>query len=327
MKVDHDAVVLLQMGGPERLEDVQPFLYNLFTDPDIIQLPTPMRPLQPSLARLISRRRAPLVVPRYKQIGDGRGGASPIGKLTDRQARALTGRLGIPVHVCMRYTPPRAQAVAEELANDHARRILLLPLYPHWSGSTTGSSVRDFTRAAKNAKLSASARLVQRWGSHPGYVQLLAQTCLEAASEPKRGHLVLSAHSLPEKYVRRGDPYPKEIEETAKLVEGRLSNAFASVRQGFQSAVGPVKWIGPQTGTHIETLAKEGASHLTLAPLGFVSDHIETLYDLDILYTRQAEALGLKVTRARSFNDDPRFIEVLADLAQGPSSKVDPWTA
>jgi ferrochelatase len=275
---------------------------------------------------MISRRRAPLVVPRYEQIGDRKGGASPIGKLTQKQAQALSKRFGVPVHVCMRYTAPRAQAVVEELARDHSRRVLLLPLYPHWSGSTTGSSVRDFTRAAKEAKLVASVRLVQRWGSHPGYVNLLAQTCQDATSG-KDGHLVLSAHSLPEKYVRRGDPYPKEVQETARLVETRLTGSFASVRQGFQSAVGPVKWIGPQTGSHIEELAKAGASHVTLAPLGFVSDHIETLYDLDILYKSQAEGLGLKVSRARSFNDDPRFIDVLADLAQGPSSKVEPWTA
>ncbi|HEX2066214.1 MAG TPA: ferrochelatase [Candidatus Thermoplasmatota archaeon] len=163
MKMGHDAVVLLQMGGPETLDDVQPFLNNLFADPDIIQLPAPLRPLQPSLARLVSRRRAPKVIPRYEAIGEGRGAASPIGRWTARQARALADRLAAPVHVCMRYTPPRAQAVVQELAADHSRRVLLLPLYPHWSGSTTGSSVRDFARAAKAARLDATASLVRSW--------------------------------------------------------------------------------------------------------------------------------------------------------------------
>lgn len=323
----HDAVVLLQMGGPARLEDVQPFLQSLFADPDLIQLPTPLRPLQPRLAQLIARRRTPGVLPRYAAIGDGKGGASPIGMWTARQARALSSRLALPVHVCMRYSAPRVEAVVAELAADHSRRVLLLPLYPHWSGSTTGSSVRDFVRAAGAARLAATASLVRSWESHPGYLDLLAATCLEATPTPAGAHLVLSAHSLPEKYALRGDPYPVQVQETARQVASRLAGAFASVRQGFQSAVGPVKWLGPQTGEHLQALAGEGARHVTLAPLGFVSDHIETLYDLDRLYTQQAQALGMEVRRARSFNDDPRFIEVLADLAQGPSAQVAPWTA
>lgn len=322
-----DAVVLLQMGGPAHLDDIEPFLRNLFADPDIIRLPPFIRPFQPRLARRIARRRAPHVRPRYEQIGAGDGRASPILDLTRRQADGLARRLGVPVHVCMRYVPPRADEVVRALQADGARRVLLLPLYPHWSGSTTGSSLRDFARAAHRAGLEAEVHLVRDWGDHPTYVDVLAATCRETAdaADATGGdlHLVLSAHSLPEKYVRRGDPYRYQVERTTALLRGRLDGSFASIRQGFQSAVGPVKWIGPETQQHIDRLARAGADAVALAPLGFVTDHIETLYDIDSRYRDQAEAHGMAVHRVPSLNDRPDFLDCLADLARGPTETLE----
>lgn len=323
-----DAVVLLQLGGPERLDDVESFLANLLSDPDVIQLPRPMRPFQKMLGRTIAKRRAHLVKPRYDQIGDGKGGASPILRHTRAQAQALSQRLRIPVHMAMRCSPPRAERVVQDLRASGARRVLLLPLYPHWSGTTTGSALKDFAAACKRQGLKAAVRFIRSWGSHPEYVELLAAMCQEAAPPRQSAHLLLSAHGLPEKYIRNGDPYRKEVEATEHLLKDRLGDTFASVRLGFQSAIGPVKWIGPTTDEQITALAAENASAVALCPLGFVTDHIETLYDLDILYKGQAEARGMNVRRVAAFNDDPRFITLLEHLTTGPTKilEVAAWT-
>lgn len=325
---DLDAVVLLQMGGPERLEDIEPFLRRLFQDPDLIRLPLPMRPLQGRLGRFVARRRAPKVAGRYEAIGGGGGRASPIGELTRRQADGLAERLGVPVHVCMRYSAPGADEAVAALRRAGAQRVLLLPLYPHRSGSTTGSSVRDFLRAARAGGLDAELRVVASWGDHPSYIDVVARTCEEAAAGlHSQSHLVLSAHSLPEKYIRRGDPYRDQVHQTVRLLHERLNGAFASVRQGFQSAVGPAKWIGPETEEHIDALARDGAAAVALAPLGFVTDHIETLYDIDRKYTPQAERLGMAVHRVPSLNDRPDFLDALAEVcADARPLEVDAWT-
>jgi protoporphyrin/coproporphyrin ferrochelatase len=310
------------------LEDVQPFLANLLSDPDVIQLPFVMRPFQKTLGRTIAKRRVHLVTPRYNEIGDGKGSASPILRHTTAQANALSKRLGIPVHVVMRCSAPRADAAVQELYAAGAKRILVLPLYPHWSGSTTGSAVKDFAASCKKHALKAEIRLVRNWGSHPEYVELLAAMCKEAAPNHGSTALLLSAHSLPEKYIRQGDPYRREVEATEALLKQRLGPAFASVRLGFQSSVGPVKWIGPTTDEQVTALGAENAAAVALCPLGFVSDHIETLYDLDIHYKAQAEQHGMKVHRVAAFNDDPRFIALLETLCKGPAEplEVAQWT-
>lgn len=324
---DWDSVVLLQMGGPATLDEIEPFLRSLFSDKDIIRLPRPMRPFQGALARLVARRRAPKVRPRYEAMGNG----SPLQRITAEQAAGLEKRLGAPVHVAMRYTKPWAHEAVAKLQRAGARRVLLLPLFPHYSVSTTESSLHDFARAAQAAKLDADVRFIRSWGAHPGYLDLLARTCeetLRSADGP--AHLVFSAHGVPERYVREGDPYQREVEETARLMRERLAGRFASVQQGYQSGLGPVKWIGPDTQSLVEGHAASGAKTLVLSPLGFVSDHIETMYDMDTLFAGVARERGIGTfLRVPSFNDRPEFADLLADLARGPTEpfEVSRWTS
>lgn len=314
-----DAVVLLQMGGPQALTDIEPFLRRLLADGDIIQLPRSLRRLQPALATWIARRRAPRVRPRYQQIGGG----SPLGANTAAQAAGLARELDVPVHVAMRYTSPSADDAANTLCEDHARRVLLLPLYPHWSRATTGSSLNDFARAAREANVQANLRVIPRWGTFPPYVQLLADMCMRTAKDVgDASALLLSAHGVPDRYTRQGDPYTTEVAQTARLLSARLASAFHPIMQGFQSAVGPVRWATPATETLVDRLAHQGNSAVTFAPLGFVSDHIETLYDIDIVYTGQAQARGLQTHRVPSLNAMPAFIEVLARLTQSETEPL-----
>lgn len=324
-----DAVVLLQMGGPATLDEIQPFLECLFSDKDIIRLPRWMQPFQPALARYVARKRAPKVRPRYEAMGQG----SPLQRITDEQARGLQGVLGVPVHVAMRYTKPWARDVVVRLKAEGARRVLLLPLFPHWSLSTTSSSFKDFARAARDGGLDAELLHVRDWGTHPAYVELAARLCEDAladlrarTSEPV--HLVFSAHGVPVRYVKEGDTYQREVEATAALLQKRLSGPFASVRHGYQSAVGPVKWIGPDTQEVLQGLVDGGAKAVVVSPLGFVSDHIETMYDMDTLYRGFAEERSLLYARADSFNGRKEFSEALAQVARGPAERfeVSRWT-
>lgn len=324
-----DAIVLLQMGGPETLDEIEPFLAKLFADPDIIRLPRWMQPLQPRLARYVARRRAPKVRPRYEAMGGG----SPLRRITLEQADALHRLAGVPVHAAMRYTAPWARDVVARLQRDGARSVLLLPLYPHYSLSTTQSSLRDFAAAA--AGLDARVDFVRDWGAHPAYVDLLAQTCEEARKllrerTKDEATLLLSAHGVPERYILEGDTYQAEVEVTARLVQQRLAGSFPRIRHGYQSAVGPVKWIGPDTAAVLDEEAAAGAQALVVAPLGFVSDHIETMYDMDTLYREQARQRGVThYERAPSFNARPEFARVLhavaRDLAQ--PFEVSRWTS
>lgn len=327
----YDAVVLLQMGGPETLDEIEPFLECLFADPEIIRLPRWMRPLQPWLARRIAKGRAPKVRPRYEAMGHG----SPLQRITDEQARGLEKRLGVPVHVAMRYTKPWARDVAARLKTAGARRVLLLPLFPHWSASTTGSSFKDFAHAAAAEGLAdaCSFHHVREWGVHPSYLDLVERTCDEALAKLRSrtdapAHLVFSAHGLPERYILEGDTYQAEVDASARALQERLSSRFATVRSGYQSAVGPVKWIGPDTEELVAAVANEGGKALVLAPLGFVSDHIETLYDMDTLYREQAAAAGIAYERAPSFNARDDFAAVLEDIVRGPALpfEVSEWT-
>lgn len=326
-----DSVVLLQMGGPATLEEIQPFLERLFMDPDIIRLPAWMRPFQPRLARYVARKRAPKVRPRYEAMGNG----SPLQRITDQQARLLEARLGVPVHVAMRYTKPWAREAVERLKQAGARRVLLLPLYPHYSLSTTASSLRDFAAAAKEGGLDAELRLVRDYGAHPAYLDLVARTAEEALKGLRQAtddpvHLVFSAHGVPERYVREGDTYQREVEASAVLLRERLGSVFSSVAQGYQSAVGPVKWIGPDTEAIVRGLGAAGAKALVVAPLGFVSDHIETMYDMDTLYRQVAREVGIAhYARAPSFNNRADFTDVLALLAHGPAEPFEGsrWTS
>lgn len=316
-----DDVILLQMGGPETLDELEPFLASVFADPDLIQLPRWLSRFQPRLARFVARRRAPRMRPKY----EGMGGGSPLRRETEAQARALErelSRRGRParVHVAMRYAAPRASTAVAAL--DGRKRATLLPLYPHWTRATTGTSVSDFVAAARAAGWRGSLDLVRSFPELPSYLRLLEEQVAEARKadavrDAGAAHLVFSAHGLPKSYVARGDPYAREVEATAARVgAAALRMGYSAWRLGYQSKVGPVEWLRPYTDDVLREAKAAGADAIVAVPLGFVSDHVETLYDLDVLYRGQADALGLRYHRVPAFNDDPRFAAVLADALE-----------
>ncbi|MER3524110.1 MAG: ferrochelatase [Ignavibacteria bacterium] len=312
-------IVLLQLGGPDALENVEPFLYNLFCDPDIIDLPLAFL-FRKRLARFIARKRAPKVQELYKNIG----GRSPILELTNAQARALEDALrpsvDAKVYVAMRYWHPLTEETIERVYADRPSRIILLPLYPHYSRSTTGSSVNEWHRLLRSQKRDPIPTiLIKEYYDHPLYIQAIVQNitaCVEQApvEERSRIHLVFSAHGTPMKLVKEGDPYSHHIRRTVEAVmqAGRFGLPHHLC---FQSKVGPQKWLEPSLEQTIERLAAEKATHLVVIPIAFVSDHIETLSEINIEAREQAEHLGVKFfAMTPGLNTHPVFIRALADL-------------
>lgn len=308
--VKKTAVLLLNLGGPETLEDVEPFLYNLFSDRQIIRLGPAF--LQKVLARLIARRRAPKSRESYRLIGGG----SPIGRITAQQAaaleKALQGNGDFPVRVCMRYWRPGAAQVMAELAGLGVENIIALPLYPHYSKATTGSSLADLQRAARDVAPLMSITQIASWPTHPLYLDCLAERIREgAALFNERPEIVYSAHSLPKKFIDEGDPYVREIEATIAGLEQRTG---LPGRLCYQSRSGPVEWLAPSTPDMLEELAAQGCKNILMVPISFVSDHVETLYEIDMLYRQTARDLGMRLESTRALNDDPLFIGCLRDL-------------
>jgi protoporphyrin/coproporphyrin ferrochelatase len=322
-------VVLLQMGGPAKLDELRPFYQRLFGDPDLIQLPAGIRPVQPMLARALALARTRSMRQRYSQIGGG----SPLLAHTSDLARAVERELAaraepVRVHVAMRYSEPSATTVVADLQARGVQQVVLFPLYPFWSRSTSGSSVTDFRRAASAAHYDGHIEVVPAWGSHPRYTALLIEqiettrAALLAGDWDGPVYLLLSAHGLPVRYVQQGDPYPSQVRQTAATIGSRVSG-FAGWHLGFQSRMGPVQWLGPSTDRVLRDLAALGATAVVAVPFGFVSDHIETLYDLDILYRDEALALGMRhYRRVPSFNADPTFAAFVADLVSQTATEI-----
>jgi len=311
-------VCLLYMGGPETLEDVEPFLAALFEDRDLIRLPGG-RLLQRFIARRIVSRRAPVVRERYTRIGGG----SPLVRITRRQAALLEQALGshgpFRVAVGMRYSEPRTDRALRELREAGARRLVALPLYPHHSSATTGSSFKDLDRALRGHPGLEVTRVAD-FHDHPLYVEALAGTVrrgLEALpgdrTDPAR--VVFSAHSLPRRLVERGDPYQRQVEATVRLVTRALELPGARWDLGYQSRSGPVRWLEPDVLDVVARSAGQGARRLLVVPVSFVSDHIETLHEIDIEMREHALSRGVTdFGRAPALNDDPRFIDALARI-------------
>ncbi|OQX07766.1 MAG: ferrochelatase [Desulfobulbaceae bacterium A2] len=305
------AVVLLNLGGPERLEDVGPFLSQLFADRRIIRLGPAF--LQRPLARLIAWRRTPKSRASYQRIGGG----SPLNRITRQQADALAAALlpvpGMEVAVAMRYWQPRAQPVLASLVSRGVRRIIALPLYPHYSRATSGSSLEDLSEAAVSLLTAPSVTPIRSWADHPAYIACLARRIREGWERCGREGtaLVYSAHSLPQSFIDEGDPYLAELQrsiaavETVTGIKGRLC---------FQSRSGPVRWLAPSTPETLHGLAAEGCRQVLVVPLSFVSDHVETLGEIDIDYHRLAAELGMRLVRTASFNAESDFIACLRDL-------------
>ena len=307
------AIVLMNLGGPDSLEAVEPFLFNLFSDPAIIRVPSFLRL---PLARVIARRRAPTAREIYRQLG----GRSPLLANTEAQARALEAALG-PGHRCfvaMRYWHPMSAQTASEVAEWGAEEIVCLPLYPQFSTTTTASSLAAWRTAAAQLGLDQPSRMVCCYPREPGLIEAIAGLVLPAldaaAQSGTAPRLLLTAHGLPKRIVRAGDPYPDQVEQTAAAVAAALSRPELDWRVCYQSRVGPLEWIGPASDAEIARAGKDRVP-IVVAPISFVSEHSETLVELDIDYRHVAEASGvLSYYRVATVGVEPAFIGALAAL-------------
>ena len=317
-------VLLLNLGGPDSLDAVRPFLYNLFSDREIIRLGPSF--LQKPIAWLISTLRSKKTIGMYRQIGN----RSPILELTTAQARSLeevlnkeTGirRQGseFKVYIGMRYWHPFTKSTVDQILDDNIDRLIVLTLYPHYSKATTGSSVTDFKKYIQGKDLDIN--YINEWYDYPSYIDSLAGLMAEGISEyrEKDFHLLFSAHSLPQSFIDEGDPYLDQIKSTIDRLLKRLSDSpynypDLKYQLAFQSKTGPVKWLEPSTEQAIESLSKSQCKDLFVVPISFVSDHIETLYEIDILYKELAEKHGIKLRRCRALNTSEKFIDAMKQL-------------
>jgi ferrochelatase len=305
------AVVLLNLGGPDSLDAVQPFLFNLFNDPAIIGLPNPFRF---AIAKLISTTRRKEASANYAHMG----GASPLLAETQAQAAALETVLAdrlvgyeTRLFLAMRYWKPFTADAAAAVAAFGADEVVLLPLYPQFSTTTTGSSMRAWRKAYRGG---GRVRTACCYFDEPGFVKAHVRKIretFEAAGRPKGVRLLFSAHGLPEKIIEKGDPYQSQVERTCEAVMAELGAGW-DWQVCYQSRVGPMKWLGPSTPEAIKAAADEGLGVLVV-PIAFVSEHVETLVELDRDYAELAQALGCPVyLRAPALGTEPAFIEGLA---------------
>ncbi|KAI0780182.1 ferrochelatase [Fomes fomentarius] len=311
---------MMNMGGPSTVSETHDFLKNLFSDGDLIPLP-----FQSILAPIIAKRRTPQIEKQYEDIGGG----SPILHYTKLQGERMAAILDElhpataphKSYVAFRYARPLSDETAQQMKADGVKRAVAFTQYPQYSCSTTGSSLNELYRRGKAGEVGDGVEwsVIDRWGTHPGFIEAVAQNIERALAKfpvEKRSDVVLlfSAHSLPMSVVNRGDPYVLEVSATVAAVMDRLghSNPYRLV---WQSQVGPSAWMGMQTGEALKGLARLGRKQVVLVPIAFTSDHIETLYELDLEYAHEARELGVEVHRAESLNDSPVFIRALADLA------------
>jgi ferrochelatase len=313
-------IVALNLGGPGSLDEVEPFLRRLFGDPDVIQLGW-ARPLQPLLARVIARRRAPFSRAAYAQIG----GRSPIAAETKAQATAVAdelGRRGIAATptVAMAAWHPDADEALAELAAHGVTRAVALPLYPHESRTTTGSSLGQL-EAARVRRGGLEIAAIRRYPDAEGFLRAVADRVKEAVAtlppvDRDQVPVLFSAHGLPEVYIQRGDPYLDDVRITVAAVSARLGLG-PRARLCFQSRVGPQRWLGPSTESALDELASAGTKAVVVVPVAFTGEHIETLQEIDILYKERAERAGIvRFARARTVGCHPAFIGALADLVE-----------
>jgi ferrochelatase len=312
-------VLLLNLGGPDRLEDVRPFLYNLFADPEIIRLPFSW--LQSPLAWLISTLRAKKSQENYKEIGGG----SPLRRITEEQAKALEDQLRqrgeeVNVYIGMRYWHPFTEEALSRIKRDQIDRLVILPLYPQFSISTSGSSFRLLEQLweADPALQRIDYTVIPSWYDRPGYLQAMADLIaqeIERAEHPNDVHVFFSAHGVPVSYVEEaGDPYQHEIEQCTALIMKTLNRPNAHTL-AYQSRVGPVEWLKPYTDDALKELAEQGINELAVVPISFVSEHIETLQEIDMEYREVAEEAGIEhFHRVPALNTHPIFIRDLADM-------------
>ncbi len=305
-------ILLLNLGGPRNLKEVKPFLYQLFSDPDIlIGLSSPLRKL---LAFLITQIKGPSSIRSYRSIGGG----SPQYHWTKLQAQGLADKLkqnGDLVHISigMRTCSPSIEEGLDELRNWGAQELVLFPLFPQFSTTTTGSCFKEAERILKKQTWEPKVLKITNWPDHPRYIQLLKKTideALERVSPPL--HILFSAHSLPLAIVKRGDPYLKDTNRTLNAVTPGLRQPWSLA---FQSRNGPIPWVKPYVEDELKRLGALKTKSVIVVPLSFVSDNIETLFELDQYYAKIAHKSGIEnYSRTRAFNDDEVFFEVLKDV-------------
>jgi len=309
-------VVLLNMGGPDSLSAIRPFLARLFSDRELIRLP--LAPVtQPLFAWVVSGLRARHVRRYYEEIGGG----SPIAELTDRQRAALEGALGetggnFRVYVGMRYWHPLAKHAVLEMKEDGVARAIALPLYPQYCAATTGSSLSDLRRWMRWAGVDFPLTEIRSWPDHPGYIAALCAKIGETLEETpgtEKTHLLFSAHGVPRSLIDGGDPYQVETEKTVAAVREWFPAISHSI--SYQSRLGRTEWLEPDTVQEVIRLGREEVKRLVVVPVSFVSDHIETLHELDIRLRETARGAGIVTfLRVPALNDSPAFIGALKEI-------------
>ncbi|TRY69533.1 hypothetical protein TCAL_12886 [Tigriopus californicus] len=313
-------ILMLNMGGPRQADEVQDFLTRLFLDRDIIKLP-----FQSKLGPWIAKRRTPEIISKYNEIGGG----SPIYKWTKRQGDLMCQELDRrspqtgphKAYIGFRYANPLTEDTLDEMESDGLERAVAFSQYPQYSCTTSGSSMTAiYQHYAKGSPSKLNWSVIDRWSTHPKLIRTFAENVkkeLATFPEEKRNEVVIlfSAHSIPQYVMNRGDPYPAEIGASVQLVMQELgwSNPFRLV---WQSKVGPLPWLEPGTENSIKALVKRGHKNLLLVPIAFVSDHIETLHELDIEYAHDIgkEVGAERIARCAAPNDHPMFIEAITDI-------------
>jgi protoporphyrin/coproporphyrin ferrochelatase len=308
------AIVLFNLGGPDKIENVEPFLFNLFNDPSILNLPTLIRY---PLAKLISNRRAPVAKKIYKELG----GSSPILKLTKEQSNALEIKLNqtqkedkYKCFIIMRCWNPRAKDVIKDIQLYAPDEVVLMPLYPQYSAATSGSSIKEWKDVCKKNNYHVKTSTICCYPTDHNFINAHTKEIIKKIKDLKNFKLIFSAHGLPEKNIKKGDPYQWQVEQSVKNIVESLNDENLDWILSYQSRVGPLKWIGPSTEDVIIENSKM-SKNIVLVPIAFVSEHSETLVELDIEYKEIAETNGCKNyirVPALGINDD--FIKAMSEL-------------
>jgi len=308
------AIILFNLGGPDKLENVEPFLFNLFNDPAILNLPSIFRY---PLAKLISNRRAPIAKKIYQELG----GSSPILKLTKEQSSVLEQRLNrdktgdeYKCFIVMRCWHPRATDVIGDVQSFGPDEIVLMPLYPQYSAATSGSSIKEWKDICKKNNYNIKTSAICCYPTNKNFISAHTKEIIKKIKDLKNYKLIFSAHGLPEKNIKKGDPYQWQVEQSVRKIVESLNDEKLDWILSYQSRVGPLKWIGPSTEDIIVENSKIG-KHIVLVPIAFVSEHSETLVELDIEYKKLAEANGCKnYTRVPALGTNEDFIEAISEL-------------
>ena len=308
------AVILFNLGGPDKIENVEPFLFNLFNDPAILNLPTIVRY---PLAKLISSRRAPVAKKIYEELG----GSSPILKLTKEQSGALETKLNqtekdnkYKCFIVMRCWNPRANDVIKDVQLFKPEEVILMPLYPQYSAATSGSSIKEWKDVCKKNNYKVKTSTICCYPTDQNFINAHTKEIIKKIKNLKNFKLIFSAHGLPEKNIKKGDPYQWQVEQSVQKIVENLNIKNLDWILSYQSRVGPLKWIGPSTEDIIVENSKIGR-HIVLVPIAFVSEHSETLVELDIEYKEIADANGCKnYTRIPALGVNEDFIKAMSEL-------------